>query len=73
MTRLVMKRYIAGDEKNRAQEERGVALLTTVVCSALFMLLGLSLAFSSLTEFKMSTENTQPANRPCSLLMRALI
>ena len=30
MTRLVMKRTIAGDEKKRAQEERGVALLTTV-------------------------------------------
>ena len=57
MTRLVMKRTIAGDEKKRAQEERGVALLTTVVCSALFMLLGLSLTFSSLTEFKMSTEH----------------
>ncbi|MCH6569112.1 MAG: hypothetical protein IH794_03340 [Acidobacteria bacterium] len=56
MTRLVMKRYLAGDEMNRAQDQRGVALLTTVVCSALFMLLGLSLTFSSLTEFKMSTE-----------------
>ena len=51
-----MKAYIDGDENKRAQEERGVALLTTVVCSALFMLLGLSLTFSSLTEFKMSTE-----------------
>ena len=56
MTRLVTKRHIAGDEKNRAQEERGVALLTMVFCSALFMLLGLSLTFSSMTELKMSTE-----------------
>jgi hypothetical protein len=56
MIRLVTKRYIAGEEKSRAQEERGVALLTMVFCSALFMLLGLSLTFSSMTEFKLSTE-----------------
>ena len=43
-------------EKNRVQDERGMALLLVVVCSTLFMLLGLSLTFSSMTEFKMSTE-----------------
>ncbi len=56
MARLVTQRHIAGEEENRAHEERGVALLTMVFCSALFMLLGLSLTFSSMTEFKMSTE-----------------
>jgi hypothetical protein len=55
MTRRVTEKPIAGEEKNRARE-RGVALLTMVFCSALFMLLGLSLTFSSMTEFKMSTE-----------------
>jgi hypothetical protein len=38
------------------QDERGMALLFVVICSTLFMLLGLSLTFSSMTEFKMSNE-----------------
>ncbi len=33
-----------------------MALLLVVICSTLFMLLGLSLSFSSMTEFKMSNE-----------------
>ncbi len=37
-------------------DERGMALLLVVVCSTLFMLLGLSLTFSSMTEFRTSTE-----------------
>ena len=37
-------------------DERGMALLFVVVCSTLFMLLGLSLTFSSMTEFRTSTE-----------------
>jgi len=32
-------------------DERGMALLIVVVCSTLFMLLGLSLTFSSMTNF----------------------
>ncbi|MCH8017476.1 MAG: hypothetical protein IH917_12715, partial [Acidobacteria bacterium] len=43
-------------ERNRIQEERGFALLITLICSTLFMLLGLSLTFSSMTEFRTSTE-----------------
>ena len=42
--------------RNRIQEERGFALLVTLICSTLFMLLGLSLTFSSMTEFRTSTE-----------------
>jgi len=41
---------------NRSPEERGFALLITLICSTLFMLLGLSLTFSSMTEFRTSTE-----------------
>ena len=37
-------------------DERGMALLLVVVCSTLFMLLGLTLTFSSMTEFRTSTE-----------------
>ncbi len=37
-------------------DERGMALLLVVICSTLFMLLGLSLTFSSMTEFRTSTE-----------------
>ncbi len=37
-------------------DERGMALLFVVICSTLFMLLGLSLTFSSMTEFRTSTE-----------------
>ena len=37
-------------------DERGMALLFVVVCSTLFMLLGLSLTFSSMTEFRTSTD-----------------
>ncbi len=37
-------------------DERGMALLLVVVCSTLFMLLGLSLTFSSMTDFRTSTE-----------------
>ena len=43
-------------ERNRIQEEGGFALLITLICSTLFMLLGLSLTFSSMTEFRTSTE-----------------
>ena len=41
---------------NPSREERGFALLITLICSTLFMLLGLSLTFSSMTEFRTSTE-----------------
>ena len=41
---------------NPSPEERGFALLITLICSTLFMLLGLSLTFSSMTEFRTSTE-----------------
>ena len=41
---------------NRSPQERGFALLITLICSTLFMLLGLSLTFSSMTEFRTSTE-----------------
>ncbi len=37
-------------------DERGMALLVLVICYTLFMLLGLSLTFSSMTEFRTSTE-----------------
>ncbi len=40
----------------RSPEERGFALVVTLICSTLFMLLGLSLTFSSMTEFRTSTE-----------------
>jgi len=42
--------------RNRIREEGGFALLITLICSTLFMLLGLSLTFSSMTEFRTSTE-----------------
>ena len=48
-----------------------MALLLVVVCSTLFMLLGLSLTFSSMTEFA-PVPNLKPAKRPCSLPMGAL-
>ena len=41
---------------NPSPEERGFALVITLICSTLFMLLGLSLTFSSMTEFRTSTE-----------------
>ena len=41
---------------NPSPEDRGFALLITLICSTLFMLLGLSLTFSSMTEFRTSTE-----------------
>ena len=42
--------------RNRIREERGFALLVMLICSTLFMLLGLSLTFSSMTEFRTSNE-----------------
>ena len=47
---------VSPSERNRVEDERGIALLLVVICSTLFMLLGLSMTFSSMTEFKMSTE-----------------
>ena len=46
----------SGLGRNRSPEERGFALLITLICSTLFMLLGLSLTFSSMTAFRTSTE-----------------
>ena len=41
---------------NRVQDEQGIALLMVIICSLLFMLMGLSMTFSSLTDFSMSNE-----------------
>ncbi len=43
-------------EKNRAQDERGIAMVMVIICSALFLLMGLSLTLSSMTEFSLSNE-----------------
>jgi hypothetical protein len=43
-------------EEHGIHDERGMALVTVIICSALFMVLGLSLTFSSMTAFKMSNE-----------------
>jgi hypothetical protein len=40
----------------RIQDEQGMALLLVLICSTLFMLLGLSLTFSSMTDFSTSNE-----------------
>jgi len=37
-------------------DERGMALLLVLICSTLFMLLGLSMTFSSMTDFSISNE-----------------
>ncbi len=50
--RSVLSRF----EKSEGQAERGMALLIVLVCSTLFMLLGLSLALTSMTTFRMSNE-----------------
>jgi len=50
------KTLFSRSKKNLSQDEWGFALLIMVICSALFMLLGLSLTFSAMTEFKMSNE-----------------
>ncbi len=44
------------ESPNKVQDEQGIALLIVIICSMLFMLLGLSMTFSSLTEFSMSNE-----------------
>ena len=43
-------------KENWSRDEQGMALLFVVICSMLFMLLGLSMTFSAMTEFKMSNE-----------------
>ena len=48
--------FFSPSEKNQIQDQQGIALLTVMICSMLFMLLGLSMTFSSLTEFSMSNE-----------------
>ena len=50
------KTFFSRSNKNCPRDERGFALLMMVICSTLFMLLGLSLTFSAMTEFKMSNE-----------------
>ena len=54
----------SSSEKNQRQNQRGVALLLVIICSILFALLGLSLPFSAMTEFSMSTESGA-WDRPC--------
>jgi len=50
------KTLFSRSKKNCSRDERGFALLIMVICSALFMILGISLTFSAMSEFKMSKE-----------------
>ncbi len=49
-------RQSQNESPHKIQDEQGIALLIVVICSMLFMLLGLSMTFSSLTDFSMSNE-----------------
>jgi hypothetical protein len=53
----VNRGLIFQSEGNRMiKDDRGMALLMVMICSTLFMLLGLSITFSSMTEFSTSNE-----------------